>query len=201
MKREIDYRGAIRRGWWLILLLIVVTLGATVWFTSRQQPVYETSAMLVVAPSPETTEPAEIVRSLDTLERRTVVATFARIPTTREAREALAERLGLELRGVRINGSVVPNTNIIRISAVGPKADVVAAAANGAAELTMREASALYRIYSLHSLETASVPRSPSYPDPQRNLVVGAILGLVLGLAAALGLDRLKGSGRTPGES
>lgn len=192
--REIDYGGAVRRGWWLILVVIAVALAATVWFTSRQEPVYETAALLVVAPSPET-EPDDIVRGLETLERRTVVATFARIPTTREARAAIAQHLGVEekdLRGIRIHGSVIPNTNIVRISAEGPDAERVAATANAAAQLTAREATALYRIYTLHSLESASVPRRPDYPDPQRNLLVGAILGVVLGLGAALALDRLK---------
>lgn len=195
MKSGIDYAGALRRGWWLVVLLVIIALATTTWFTSRQRPVYEASAMLVVAPSAETTDTGDIVRGLETLERRTVVATFARIPTTRESRAEIAEGIGVEekaLRGVRIHGSVVPNTNIIRISAEGPGSEIVAAAANGAAELTARKASSLYRIYSLHPLEAATEPRRADYPDPQRNLLVGGLLGLVLGIAAALALDRLR---------
>lgn len=203
MSREIEYAVALRRGWWLIVLLVIIALAATMWFTSRQRPVYEASAMLVVAPSAETTESGDIVRGLDTLERRTVVATFARIPTTREARSEIAETLGVgekALRGVRIHGSVVPNTNIIRISAEGPTSEMVAAAANGAAELTARKAKSLYRIYSLHPLEAATEPRRADYPDPQRNLLVGGLLGLVLGIAATLALDRLRQSRSTTGD-
>lgn len=203
MQREIDYVGALKRGWWLILLMIGAAVAAGAWFTAGVQPVYETSAMLVVAPSEQTTEPDEIVRSLETLERRTVVATFSRIATTREARSLLEERLGLEkdaLRRVRIRGSVVPNTNIIRISAEGPDAELVERAANGAAALAAEEASALYRVYTLHMLEAALTPYRPDYPDPQRNLVVAAILGLVFGLAAALALDRFRRSSRDSGQ-
>ena len=204
MEKEIDYGKALRRGWWLLLIMLAAGIGGAMLLTSRQEPVYETSATLVVAPSRTTTEPDEIVRGLETLERRTVIATFARIPTTREAKESVAVRLGVDsdaLRGVRIHGSVLPNTNIIRISAQGPEAEMVAAAANAAAELTAEEATTLYRVYELYPMEEAREPRRPDFPDPRRNLLVGAVIGLVIGLAAALALDRLRTPGRAAGAS
>ncbi|MDX1584375.1 MAG: Wzz/FepE/Etk N-terminal domain-containing protein [Thermoanaerobaculia bacterium] len=203
MKTEIDYIGAIRRGWWLILLLLALAVVTAFWLTSRERPVYETSATLVVAPSGDIEEPDEIVRALETLERRTVVATFARIPTTRESRDAVAGMLDLEdsdLRGFRIRGSVVPNTNLIRVSATGPNPDRVAAVANAAASLTAVEAEKLYRIYSLRTVASATPPRRPDYPDPQRNLIVAGFIGLALGLVAALALERVRTDRRIEGE-
>jgi uncharacterized protein involved in exopolysaccharide biosynthesis len=38
----------------------------------------------------------------------------------------------------------------------------------------------------------ATPRRTPTYPDPQRNLLVGGAVGLFLGLAAALVLDRAR---------
>jgi capsular polysaccharide biosynthesis protein len=195
MEQNVDIVRSLRRGWWLILLLAVVGAGTAALVTARQEPVYETSAMLVVAPTPETTDTSEIIRSLDALDRRTVIATFARIPSTREVRQAVGEELGMhrrEIRLFRIRGSVVTSTNILRIEVSGPDGEKAAAIANSAAVITARDAHSLYRVYSLRLLARAESPGRPSFPDPRRNLLVGVALGVFLGIAAALVLDRLR---------
>jgi capsular polysaccharide biosynthesis protein len=133
-----------------------------------------------------------VMKSLETLERRTVIATFARIPATLELREAVGARLKIDPRRYRIHGSVVPNTNIIRVSVEGPQADVAATVANAAADLTAREARSLYRVYTMRLLARATPPRKPSYPEPRRNYLVGAAVGAFLGIAAALAAERAR---------
>jgi polysaccharide biosynthesis transport protein len=135
---------------------------------------------------------SDLLRSLDTLERRTVVATFARIASTREVRMVAAEQLGLgpdELRGHRVSASVVSSTNLIRIRADGPDPRIVAALANAASGVTEAEARRLYRIFTLHPVEAAVVPQRPVHPDPVRNVGVGIVLGLFLGMLAAVGFE------------
>jgi capsular polysaccharide biosynthesis protein len=192
-RHDIDYAHALRRGWWLILLLIGVAIATAGVVTSRQHVVYESSAMLVVTPSSETSNPSDVMKSLETLERRTVIATFARVPGTLESKEAIAVRLGLDARVIgpyRIHGSVVPNTNILRIDVDGPDAKRVAAVANAAAELTKSEARNLYRVYSMRLLARATPSHRPSFPDPRRNYLAGAAIGTFLGVAAALAAGR-----------
>ena len=195
MGSHIDFGGALRRWWWVVVLLIVLAMVTAFVVTSRQESVYESSAMLIVAPSSETREAGDILRGLDTLERRTVIATFARIPPTLEVREAVALELGVEPKAVspyKIHGSVVPNTNIMRVSVEGPNPETAATIANAAAEITAAEARQLYRVYSMRILARATPRRTPTFPDPQRNLLVGGAVGLFLGIAAALVLDRAR---------
>jgi capsular polysaccharide biosynthesis protein len=195
LSSHIDFGGALRRWWWVVVLLIVLAMVTAFLVTSRQQSVYESSAMLIVGPSSETREASEILRGLDTLERRTVIATFARIPATLEVREAVALELGVEskaLRPYKIHGSVVPNTNIMRIGVEGPNPETAASIANAAAEVTAAEARQLYRVYSMRVLARAIPRGTPTFPDPQRNLLVGGAVGLFLGIAAALVLDRAR---------
>lgn len=195
MGSQVDVGGALRRWWWVVLLLTGIGVGTAWVITSRQQPVYESSAQLIVAPSSATTETSDILRGLDTLERRTVIATFARIPATLEVREAIAEQLGINVREVRkfqVRGSVVPSTNIIRIEARGPEPEMAAMIANAAAEITADRARSLYRVFSMRHLARATPRRTPTFPDPQRNLLVGAAVGLFLGIAAALAIERLR---------
>ena len=195
MIHEFDYLGAVRRSWPIVVAALALALIATWFITDRETPLYETSAQLVAAPSPAITEPDDVVRTLETLERRTVVATFARMASTEESRDAVAQLLKLDphrARAFRTVGSVVPNTNIIRIDTRGPDPRLAAAIANAAAERTAREAEALYRVYSLRFLARATPPRGPVHPDRRRNFLVGAALGLFAGLAAALARERLR---------
>ena len=184
---------ALRARWWLILLAVAVTVGASAVATARQRPVYRASASLVVAPIASVDAPADILRSLETLERRSIIATFARIPGSREARRAAAGQLGLpDLEAWRIEGSVLPNTNILRIDAEGPDAGRVAQVANAAAEATRQEARALYRIFTMRILAEATPPTRAALPDWRRNLLVATAIGLLLGLLAAYGAERLR---------
>ena len=195
MIHEFDYPGALRRNWLIVVVIVAAALIVTAIVTSRQMPVYETSAQLVAAPSPAITDPDDVVRTLETLERRTVVATFARMAATDDSRNAVAQSLKLDphrARAFRTVGSVVPNTNIIRIDTRGPDPKLAAEIANATAERTAREAEALYRVFSLRFLARAAPPRGPAYPDRRRNFLAGTALGLFLGMAAALARERLR---------
>ena len=203
MVQELDYAGTMRRQWKMAAAVFGLTLLVTLIVTALQRRVYESSAQLIVAPALTTTDPADVVRSLETLERRTVVATFARMPASRDARQAVRERLRLDEKQAsqfRTHGSVVPNTNILRIDAEGPEPEVVAAMANAAAELTARQAESLYRVYTLRFLARATPPSAPIHPDRQRNFLVGTALGIFLAIVAALAAERLRRPPRVAGD-
>lgn len=185
----------LRRGWWIAPPVLGLALASAAFFTSRQQPVYRATTMLVVAPNTQVEGIAEVMRGLETLERRTVLATFARIPMTAEMRIAVAERLGLtgpEAAGLDITASVVPNTNILRIDVDGPDPVRVAGAANAAGAVTRDEARSLYRIFTMRVLAQARPPARPVHPDPRRNLTVAAILGVFAAGLAVFVVDRLR---------
>ena len=192
---EREAAAALRARWWVVLLAVVVAVGVSAAATARQKPIYRASVTLVVAPTSSIESTGDILRSLETLERRSVIATFARIPGSPEARRMVAEKLGMaSLDGWRIEGSVLPNTNIIKIDAEGPEAARAADVANLSAEATRQEARALYRIFTMRTLAQAVPPSRPAHPDTRRNLLVAAALGLLLGLLGALGLERRRPS-------
>ncbi|HSL19897.1 MAG TPA: hypothetical protein VK886_00040 [Vicinamibacterales bacterium] len=181
---------AFKRHWWIVAITWALTLAATAFFTSRQVPVYRASTSLAVAPDAGLQDAADVLRSLDTLDRRTIIATFARLPSTPESREEAARLLRAPLRELAdytVLAGVTPNTNIIRIDVEGPDAARAAELSNALAVVVSRRAPELYRIFTLQVIERA-VPRSrPVRPDMRRNVVVGAIVGLLLGAAAAAG--------------
>lgn len=201
MLEDIDYAGALRRNWILALVTIALTLIVTAAVTMTRKPVYESAAQVIVGPARSTTDIADVIRSVETLERRTVVATFARIAASDAVHRAAAADLRMterDARRFRVSGSVVSNTNIIRIEARGPNGATAARFANAAAVITAREAEALYRVYTLRVLTPATAPSKPVYPERQRNYLVGLVLGVLLGFAVALAADRARRAPEAP---
>lgn len=189
-----DAARALWKGWWIVGAAVILSLLAATVLTRRQTPLYRASTTLVVMPSPQMRDTGDVLRSLETLERRTVVATFSKIPAAPETRTAAAKGLGLDesaLSRYRIQGSVVPNTNLIRIDVEGPQREVVAELANAVGEVTNTEARSLYRIYTMKTLARAVPPSRPIHPDKRRNYLVALVLGMLIGSGAALALPYL----------
>lgn len=188
MPSEESVLSTLARRSWIVVLAILLSIGIALVLTAREEVRYSARSTWVVTPASEIEDPSDVLRSLDTLERRTIVATFARLPGTSPVRVELEERLGMDdgaLRGYSLRGSVVPYTNLIRFEVEGPESELAAAAANGLAREIRSEARTLYPIYTLREVEPARASSSPTHPDRSRNVVVGALIGLFVGLALA----------------
>ena len=83
------------------------------------------------------------------------------------------------------------------MDATGPDPVRAAEIANAAALVTRDQARRIYRIYSMRDLAQAVPRRGPVFPDPQRNYLVAAIIGLGLGLIAVFAVDWLAHRGWT----
>lgn len=189
--RGIVFAG-LSRGWWIVLLAALVGVGSAWFFTRQESPRYLASATLVATLSSNIDDTGDLLRGVETLERRSVIATFAKIPGRVETKEAAAHDMGVEpddLRAYWIGGAVIPYTNLVRVDVRGPDPERTARLANEAAEITRQEARSLYRVFTLRHLERADPPRRPESPEPTRNLLVGGILGLFAGLALALAAE------------
>lgn len=186
-----------RRGWWIVAGAIVGAVAVAWGAMALTEPTYRASTLVAVTPSAAVTDPGDVLDSLETLERRTVIATFARIPGTPESREAASMREGIDaktLRAYDVNGSVLPSTNIIRIAVEGPDPAIAARFANALAGQTAGQARSMYRIYTMRVLEAATPSSRPVRPDRRRNYLVAVAAGLLAGLAAAFSVEHLRPS-------
>ncbi|HEX8472989.1 MAG TPA: hypothetical protein VF666_03070 [Pyrinomonadaceae bacterium] len=185
----------LRYYWWLIVLAFFVGFGSTALFTSRRAATYRAATTLVVGPSENITAPKEIVDSLDTLDRRSVVATFAKVPSSRTVRERAEAQLQLaraQTEPYQVKTVVVPDTNILEVSVEGPDPQLTANFVNAIAEQTRRYAQEFYLIYGMKVLDRAEVPTEPVRAAWLRELGVGGAVGLLLGLLFALALNYLR---------
>jgi len=186
---------ALRERWRLIVGVFVVTVGTAVVLTLLQAPRYRASASLVVTPDPQIKDTTDFTRGLETLERRTIVATLASIPFTRETHGTAAKALGWsfeQLEPYDIRASVVTSTNVIKVEVEGPHAEHVAEIANAVAEVTATQGHETYPVYILRPLTKAVSADKPFLPQPSRNYTLAAMVGLFLGLTGALTVEYLR---------
>ncbi len=189
----------LRRYWWLILSAFAFGFGATAAFTSLRAPTYRATTTLVVGPNESLKTPREVVDSLNTLDRRSVVATFAKLPSSRTVRERAQGQLQLneaQLKPYDVRTVVVPDTNVLEVSVEGPDPRLTAALADAVAQQTTQYTREFYDIYGMKVLDRAQEPTERVGPGLSRTLLVGAVLGLLIGVGVASVFDylrRLKG--------
>lgn len=206
MEKRTDVLRALRAGWWLAPVVLVASLAGAWYFesTEDERPVYRAVATVAAVPHPSVNNNIHVLRAVEVLERRSMVATLSRIPTSGNIRRAAAKRLETpvrEFRAYRIRTSILPNTHLIRLSVQGPDPERAADLANAVAAISEQEATGYYRVFALRVLDRANVPGRSITRESRRAFVVAGILGLLVGLVAAYGYGVLRlraGGARSP---
>ncbi|MET0787840.1 MAG: polysaccharide biosynthesis tyrosine autokinase [Cellulomonas sp.] len=125
-----------------------------------------------------------------------VVATYSKVARSPVVLDPVVEELGLPGTGRTLRGAVQVSTDpaapIITITATWGNPDAAAAIANSVAKnlaLTVQDLSPTAADGSptvlVNSIDPATPPNRPSVPHTRQNIVLGALLGLLLGLGWA----------------
>jgi capsular polysaccharide biosynthesis protein len=198
-----DVRQAILRRLWVVLLVVLVFLGATLGVTLWQTPVYEASAKLVVGQKPGVTQDPDVSKNVEGLQL--ILPSVVEAMVSRPVAEEVIQRLGLkgmkpaellENLSVEQEGSTVfiqlsykdadPERAQQIVNTVGVVSSERIPEAIGNADITVT----MY--------EDALVPGSPASPDPLRNGILALLLGLMLGTGLALLTEYMDDRLRSP---
>lgn len=195
MDRDTDVLAALERGWWLIPIVLVASLAGAAVFSADREPLYRASATLAAVPDTSLEDPSDVLRTVDVLDRRTMVATLSRITSSSVVRERAASVLedrDAELERYRIEPSVLPNTYLMEVTVRGPEPGTAARLANAVAEASVAEAGRYYRVFALRLLDRAETPTRPVARSERRSYVVAGVVGLFAGVLAAFGVGLLR---------
>ncbi len=147
---------------------------------SLQTKRYRASSIAAVSPLSEMLTATDLIRGVDTLERRVVVSSLAALagaPVTRRQTRASSDYV--------ISAAVLPNTNLVRIDVEGPDARRAAVIANEVPSVLAAQSRAMYRLYGVSLVSEATAPSRPATPRMERALAAGLLLGAFLGMVAA----------------
>jgi capsular polysaccharide biosynthesis protein len=190
MNEVYAYLKMLKRGWWIVsitaLSAFVIALAAS-WTTT---PIYRTSSQYIVSPNNILIEDSDLFRSLDTLDRRSIITTYAEVFSSKrmfDAAAATALFAGTDLSGYRVTAVVLPETNILEVSIEGSNPEMIAALANAIGQHSVEYIRSLYQIYDISLLDVAEAPTRPISPTPLKDAGVAIVLGLFLGGVLAIG--------------
>jgi len=191
-----SFKATIRRRWQLILATaVLVTLIASI-LAALQPKRYRATVIAGVTTTGDRMDAGELYRGVEVLQQRTIVATVAALASLPETtRQAFAAVPGSQ--GYTIDAVVLPNTNLLRIDVEGTDPAAAARIANRVPPILAAQTRAMYKLYGVATVSEATPPTRSVSPRIGRVAVAAAIVGLLLGMAAALTKSYMRQQGAT----
>ncbi|HEX7808146.1 MAG TPA: Wzz/FepE/Etk N-terminal domain-containing protein [Thermoanaerobaculia bacterium] len=172
---------------WRIIAAVALSTALLAWLFSALQPRrYNASAIIAVSPTVDGLSATDVMRGVDTLERRTLVASVAALATTPLTRR---EALGAHNHNYDIDAVVLPNMNLLRVNVEGEDARTAADIANRVGTSLGPQTLAMFKFYRVTTVSAATTPANPIFPRVGRTVLAGLLLGLVLGTLVAYTID------------
>src|SRR5215211_1825990 len=189
------YLKIIKRGWWLILIAALVAVNLSLVYSYYlTRPKYEAVARFIVSPDIQSIESRDLVNSLEALDKRSIISTFAEVLNSHEVISGTLNLLGVDPSQFNTYSTfvtVLPDANIIRFSVQGPDPQATAIFANAIGQNAIDFIRDLYVIYNIEFLDQALVPTEPIEPKPLQNAGLALLVGLVVGIGLAIFRDQL----------
>ncbi len=174
----------LKRNWWLLALTVGIALVVSLAFMLTSTPSYQTSARFIVSPNVLESD-RDAINSLEALDRRSVVATYAEVLQSNRIFSAAQDGLDVEpgeLEGYEVTAVVLPEASVLELMVKGPDPEMTAQLANSMGEEAIAYVSALYPIHQFNFLDEAPVPETAAGPPALQNVIISVILGLGLGV-------------------
>ena len=179
------YFRMLQKNWWLILLTAMTAVTVSLAISYAAVPQYSSIARFIIIPSSTLTSGADVVRSLDTLDRRSVVATYAEVMNSSRIFEGSADFLGLDantiIKDYKIQAVDLPDSSVLELTVSGPNPELAAQLANAIGFQSITFTRSLNLIYELNFLDTAIPAELPFSPEPLRDGLVALLLGVGIG--------------------
>jgi capsular polysaccharide biosynthesis protein len=199
-----DVAQFLRRRLWVIILAPLAIAGTAVAFGFLRTPLYEASATVLVGQEQGQGDSPARVDELQSLIPSAVEIITTR-PVAAEAMEGL--ELAMDPGAVLENLSAqqtIESGQLIELTYTDTDAERAQRVVNAVGEVASEQISGLPM--SAHDIkatvvEAATVPRMPEEPDPLRNGILAAALGLMLGFGLAFVMEVLEPSGKPRGKT
>jgi len=158
---------------------------------------YEAVARFIVSPNLQKTENRDMVNSLEALDKRSIISTYAEVLNSHQIINSTMDLLREkpdDFSGYIISVTVLPDANIIRFSVKGPNPEVAALLANSIGQHAIDFVKNLYIVYNIDFLDKALIPTDPYRPQPAQDAGLALAVGLVLGVGLAIFKDQISGT-------
>ena len=190
------YLRLLQRSWWIVLLTMLTAVAAALITAYMQVPIYSATARFIISPNVTyLIGDNNIIFSLQTLDKRTVITTYAEILNGPSLYDETLGSLQLDkenLNDYSHNALILPDTNIMELTVRGTNPELVATIANRLGQRAIEYVERLYQIYDMSLLDAATIPVVPVSPQPIRDSGVALVVGFAVGVGLALARELLR---------
>lgn len=196
-----EYLRILTKRLWLILPLTFLALVTSLWVSYQQTPIHEVTSTYVAKLDPSlSAAPGDIpIYGIDTLAgRQRIFVTYCEVMTSRSVREqayallpVAPDREKLE-EDYEVLCSNLVETNVLSLSVQGPSSRVALQLNEAIGMVGVARNNTLYNSFPLENLDPPEVEEDLVAPQTTRNGIIGGLLGLVVGILAALMAEYLR---------
>jgi capsular exopolysaccharide synthesis family protein len=193
-----DVLAALRAGWWLAVMGLVMGGLAALGVSLLMTPYYTAQTQLFVSTNDSSSTSAVFQGGQFSQER---VASYAELLSGEELAARVADRLGLDVLPAQlanqIGASAVPQTVLLNVTvtdSVPERAQQIAAEIGTEFPLLVNELETTSNGESpvrVAVVDGPELPEVPSSPRTALNVILGSLVGLLLGIAAAITRARM----------
>jgi succinoglycan biosynthesis transport protein ExoP len=197
-----DYIRVIRKRWQIIVAVMLVVLAGAALATALSPKIYQAQTQLFVSTSGGGgSDPTGALLSGSSFTQQRVLS-YADVITTPKVLDPVIETLKLHTSaatlGTQITATVPLNTVLIQVDVTNTDPRVAAEVADALGKQFTQTVAEIESVtkgqpspVKLTIVSAPTVPTTPISPQPKRNLALGVVLGLLLGLGLALLRDLL----------
>ncbi|MRG60425.1 polysaccharide biosynthesis tyrosine autokinase [Agromyces sp. CFH 90414] len=196
-----DYIRILRQNWVIIVACVLLGIGAGAVYSLTQTPLYSSSAKVFVSTSNGGTI-GELTQGSTFTQQR--VTTYADLVGTPIVLLPVVGDLQLDLTGEeltrKVSAAALPDTTLIEITVTDPDPALAAEIATAVSESLTKVVASIETTQttdaagettsaspvSLTLVQHAAVPQKPISPNVPLNIVLGAFIGLALGIGIAV---------------
>lgn len=187
MAQLLPYLRMLQRGWWIIALTALAAFNIALFNSYNTTPMYRARSHFLVSPSPTFLAGAndDLVRSIEALDKRSIVSTYAEILGSKSvfAETVAALNIDAETLSDYVRTAVVlPDASVLELTIEGPNPEMVALLANQVGDHAINQIKGLYLVYDINFLDVATTPSDPFSPMPVRDSAIALVLGAVVGV-------------------
>jgi len=192
-----EYLRILLKSWWIIISLALVSLTGALLFSYTRTPIYESSSTYVVRLQ-SFDSPSQTMYGLDTLSRQQrIFSTYCQVITSNATRSDAYAVMNVDATAAKLDDytvscNVLPDTNVLRVAVQGPSPAVASRFNEAVGTVGIQHTQGLYNYFPLDKLDPVAVTETPIYPNPTQNGILGAALGIIMGVSLAFIIHYLR---------
>lgn len=188
------YLQMLKRGWWLILISMLTALVASLTYSYISVPIYMATARYVASPDASLSYAGDVINSLNTLDKRSIVMTYAAVLNSESIYAKAINDLNFaaeQLTDYKRTSVVLPESNVLEVYVEGPDPEIDMLLADSIGKQAINYIAELNQGYYLRVLDPAQLPSVPVRPQSARDASLAVLLGMVFGASLAIIREQL----------